>query len=133
MRCRGDLSRMRNASASILTSSEWSQKRVMTLMGPLGPMRPIGPPWMRHCDNLGSMKFGQVDSIDDVDFSIPPDHPATDRVLTESKAKDLNVYVGCAKWNKADLKNFYPKGTKDELGYYSTQFNAIELNATFRK
>jgi len=88
---------------------------------------------MRHCDNLGSMKFGQVDNIDDVDFSIPPDHPATDRVLTESKAKDLNVYVVCAKWNKADLKNFYPKGTKDELGYYSTQFNAIELNATFRK
>jgi uncharacterized protein YecE (DUF72 family) len=29
------------------------------------------------------------------------------------------------------LKGFYPKGTKDELSYYSTQFNSIELNATF--
>lgn len=79
------------------------------------------------------MKFGKVDNIDDVDFSIPPDHPDTDRLLAKSKAKDLDVYVGCAKWNKADLKNFYPKGTKNELEYYATQFNAIELNATFRK
>ena len=27
------------------------------------------------------------------------------------------IYVGCAKWNRADLKGFYPRGTKDELGY----------------
>ena len=79
------------------------------------------------------MNFGQVDNIDEVDFSIPPDHPDTDKVLAKSKAKDLQVYVGCAKWSKKDLKNFYPKGTKDELAYYSTQFNSIELNATFRK
>jgi len=43
----------------------------------------------------------------------------------------LCVYVGCAKWNKTDLKNFYPKGIKDELAYYSTQFNSIELNTIF--
>jgi uncharacterized protein YecE (DUF72 family) len=79
------------------------------------------------------MKFGKVDNIDDVDFSIPPDHPDTDKVLAKSKAKKLDVYVGCAKWNKADLKNFYPKGTKNELEYYSRQFNSIELNATFRR
>ena len=51
-----------------------------------------------------------------------------------NKVKDDNlpeIYVGCAKWNKADLKGFYPKGTKDELEYYSRQFNSIELNATF--
>ena len=39
--------------------------------------------------------------------------------------------MGCAKWNRADLKGFYPRGTKDELVYYSSQFNSIELNATF--
>jgi uncharacterized protein YecE (DUF72 family) len=39
--------------------------------------------------------------------------------------------VGCAKWNRKDLKNFYPRGTNDELEYYGSQFNAIELNATF--
>ena len=79
------------------------------------------------------MKFGKVDNVDEIDFSIPPDHPDTDRVLKKSKAKDLDVYVGCGKWNKKDLKDFYPRGTKNELEYYATQFNAIELNATFRK
>lgn len=80
------------------------------------------------------MKFGQVDNPEAIDFTIPPDHPDTAKTLKKAAtkgAKDLKVYVGCAKWNKADLKNFYPKGTKDELGYYSTQFNCIELNATF--
>lgn len=79
------------------------------------------------------MKFGQVENPETVDLTIPPDHPDTERVLKRSKAKDLTVYVGCAKWNSKDLKGFYPKGTKDELGYYSSQFNCIELNATFYK
>lgn len=78
------------------------------------------------------MKFGSVDHPQDLDLSLPQDHIDTARVL--NKVKDDNVpeiYVGCAKWNKADLKGFYPRGTKDELGYYSHQFNSIELNATF--
>ncbi len=77
------------------------------------------------------MKFGQVENPDEIDFSIPADHKDTGAVLEKSKAKDLKISVGCAKWNKTDLKNFYPKGVKDELGYYASQFNAIELNATF--
>ncbi len=77
------------------------------------------------------MKFGQVANPEEVDFTIPADHADTKAVLEKSGAKDLTIYVGCAKWNKTDLKGFYPKGTKDELAYYSTQFNCIELNATF--
>ena len=77
------------------------------------------------------MKFGQVPDPENVDFSIPKDNPDTKRILEKSKAKELEIKIGCAKWNKTDLKNFYPKGVKDELGYYSTQFNSIELNATF--
>ena len=78
------------------------------------------------------MKFGQVNDPGKINFTIPPDHPDTAKVLKETlKSKDLEVYVGCAKWNKNDLKSFYPKGVKDELAYYSTQFNCIELNATF--
>ncbi len=77
------------------------------------------------------MKFGQVPNPEEVDFTIPSDHKDTKNVLAKSKVKDLSIHVGCAKWNKTDLKGFYPKGTKDELGYYSTQFNCIELNATF--
>ncbi len=78
------------------------------------------------------MIFGKVDNPELVDFSLPPDHPNTINVLLKSKGlTNLNVSVGCAKWNRTDLKGFYPRGTKDELPYYSTQFNSIELNATF--
>jgi len=44
------------------------------------------------------------------------------------------VYVGCAKFNSKELKGLYPKGLKkkDELSYYSKQFNSIEFNGTFR-
>ncbi|MDO1500553.1 DUF72 domain-containing protein [Winogradskyella maritima] len=77
------------------------------------------------------MKFGSVDNPEDIDFTLPKDHPDTKRVLTPNPNDDFKIYVGCAKWNKADLKGFYPRGTKDELAYYSSQFNSIELNATF--
>jgi len=78
------------------------------------------------------MKFGKVERPELIDFTFPKDHPATEVVLDRLDASDsLNISVGCAKWNRQDLKNFYPRGTKDELSYYSSQFNSIELNATF--
>lgn len=77
------------------------------------------------------MKFGSVENIEGIDLTLPSDHSDTKKVLSGKEAKKFNVFVGCAKWNKQDLKNFYPKGTKDELAYYASQFNSIELNATF--
>ena len=78
------------------------------------------------------MKFGKVDDPSKIDFTLPPDHPGTKKVLSKFKPVSTpNLYVGCAKWNRADLKGFYPRGTKDELEYYSREFNSIELNATF--
>ncbi|TXE11611.1 DUF72 domain-containing protein [Seonamhaeicola algicola] len=78
------------------------------------------------------MKFGSVNNPQDINFTLPPDHPKTKTVLNFVKDDSLpSIFVGCAKWNRADLKGFYPRGTKDELAYYSKQFNAIELNATF--
>lgn len=77
------------------------------------------------------MEFGKVKDPSLVDFQLPIDAPETKHILSTYKGKDFEVYVGCAKWNSADLKGFYPKGTKDELTYYSTQFNSVELNATF--
>lgn len=77
------------------------------------------------------MKFGQVEDPSSVDFTLPKDHPQTKKILSENKKGLKNISIGCAKWNKTDLKGFYPKGTKDELTYYATQFNSIELNATF--
>jgi len=77
------------------------------------------------------MKFGQVEDPSKVDFTLPKDHIKTSNILKKTKAKNLEISIGCAKWNKTDLKGFYPKGTKDELTYYGSQFNSIELNATF--
>src|SRR6185436_18416212 len=75
--------------------------------------------------------FGNVENPETIDFSLPADDKNSASVLGKSGAKDLKIYIGCAKWNKTDLKNFYPKGVKDEPGYYASQFNSIELNATF--
>ncbi len=78
------------------------------------------------------MKFGSVDNPAEIDFTLPPDHEGTKKIVSNySPVKTPKLYVGCAKWNRADLKGFYPRGTKDELVYYATQFNSIELNATF--
>ena len=80
------------------------------------------------------MKFGSVDDPGNSDLSLPQDHPDTYKVLESNKQGKLEgIYVGCAKWNKKDLKGFYPRGTKDELTYYAQQFNSIELNATHYK
>lgn len=79
------------------------------------------------------MKFGKVENPENVDFSLKEDHPKTAITLSKNRINNtaVNVHVGCAKWNKQDLKNFYPRGTKDELIYYATQFNSIEMNSTF--
>ncbi|MGV0924790.1 DUF72 domain-containing protein [Empedobacter tilapiae] len=78
------------------------------------------------------MKFGKVENPELVDFTLPQTPKETIDLLNKAgKSDNFEVYVGCAKWNKQDLKNFYPPKTKDELSYYSTQFNSIELNATY--
>lgn len=78
------------------------------------------------------MKFGKVENPELVDFTLPKTLKETIDLLNKAdKSDNFEVYVGCAKWNKQDLKNFYPPKTKDELSYYSTQFNSIELNATY--
>jgi len=78
------------------------------------------------------MKFGSTETPEFIDFTLPKDHLDTAVVLSKLEKKTSpNIFVGCAKWNRKDLKNFYPRGTKDELIYYSSQFNSIELNATF--
>lgn len=77
------------------------------------------------------MKYGKVEKPELINFALPNDSPTTEKVLSGSRKENFEVSVGCAKWNRTDLKGFYPRGTKDELSYYSTQFNSIELNATF--
>ena len=61
------------------------------------------------------MKFGQVADPSQIDFTLPKDHPKTKEILAKSKGKDFNIYIGCAKWNKTDLKGFYPKLKRLEI------------------
>lgn len=78
------------------------------------------------------MQFGLHPTPEIIDFTLPADAPETKNILQAHKTDaPFEAFVGCAKWNKNDLKGFYPKGIKDELTYYSRQFNAIELNPTF--
>ena len=77
------------------------------------------------------MKFGKVENPQEIDFKIPPDNPQTKTILKSTSGDEFHAYIGCAKWNRTDLKGFYPRGTKDELTYYSRQFNSIELNSLF--
>lgn len=45
-----------------------------------------------------------------------------------------NYHIGCSGYYYSNWKNkFYPKGVtaKDYLNYYSSVFNAVELNGTF--
>lgn len=78
------------------------------------------------------MNFGKVEDPGQVNFTLPPTHKGTHRILKRyKKASFKNVRIGCAKWNRTDLKVFYPPGAGDELKYYSSQFNSVELNATF--
>jgi uncharacterized protein YecE (DUF72 family) len=78
------------------------------------------------------MAFGAVDDLTGVDFTLPQDHLRTNfNLKSASLGKEFETYIGLAKWNKADLRGFYTPDAKDELRYYSTQFNSIELNATF--
>ncbi len=78
------------------------------------------------------MQFGAVADPGAIDYTLPKDAPETGKILKANKNdRPFEVYVGCAKWNRGDLKGFYPRGVKDELSYYAQQFNSIELNATF--
>ncbi len=71
------------------------------------------------------MKFGTPDKIDDLEL---PEGNAPG----QNRASELvPVAVGLGLWNRSKVKSFFPRGTTDELAYYSTQFNSVELNATF--
>ncbi|OYD42989.1 DUF72 domain-containing protein [Sphingobacterium cellulitidis] len=78
------------------------------------------------------MKFGKVEDASNIDFSLPQTPKETIQLLEKyKKDKEFHFYVGYPKWSKADLKGFYPRGTKDELNLYSKNFNAVEFNGTF--
>lgn len=82
------------------------------------------------------MKFGKVGELAGVDFSLPPDHPRTARVLARASALPAagrRVCFGATGWSNKDwLGSYYPPRTKAEdfLHHYSRLFDSIEFNTT---
>ena len=83
------------------------------------------------------MDFGKVakEAIPGVDFSLPADGAQTTITLDKAgRVPKPQFYVGCAKWGRDEwVGQIYPTGTKAAqfLNQYVTQFNSIELNASF--
>jgi len=82
------------------------------------------------------MEFGNVETLDGINLTLPVDHPHTKKILKKNSIKNHEpvVYVGCAKWGRKEWVNLlYPKSSKsgDYLDFYAKQFNSVELNASF--
>lgn len=76
------------------------------------------------------MKFGKVENIAGIDFSLPTDYFQHLKVSDTERAK---IYTGATSWiNPAWKGSLYPEKTRkdDFLRLYSRNFNSIELNAT---
>lgn len=79
------------------------------------------------------MDFGKIPHWRQVDFTLPPDHPQTQHLLSGKSVANPLVYVGCPIWACPQwIGTYYPTGTKDKdyLKHYAKQFNTIELNTT---
>lgn len=82
------------------------------------------------------MKFGKLLDLRGVDFSLPTDHPQTERVLAahaQRSPQAPQIYLGATGWgNKEWLGTWYPTRTKpaEFLRPYSRQFQTIEFNST---
>lgn len=82
------------------------------------------------------MKYGKVDDIRGIDFTLPEDHPQTRQVLNNEKAVPFEVFAGGTMWNIPQWKGkIFPQKTpaKAMIGEYCRQFGTIELNATHYK
>jgi uncharacterized protein YecE (DUF72 family) len=81
------------------------------------------------------MKFGKLEDIDQVDFSMPCDMPQTRETLAKNRRSGDQVpfYMGGTGWSAKEWVGvIYPADAKakDYLKYYSQSFNTIELNTT---
>lgn len=81
------------------------------------------------------MKFGKLDDISEVDFSLPPDPEFNVQYFNNLPPVDsMNVYVGATGWTTRSWRGrWYPEKTpiKNFLEAYGHQFNSIELNTTY--
>jgi len=79
------------------------------------------------------MKFGKLEDISNVDFSLPADPEQNKDVFSSLSPAKAFLFIGCTGWGTKEWKgSYYPTKTKaaDFLKAYGKQFNTIELNST---
>ena len=81
------------------------------------------------------MKFGKLENVEGVDFSMPTDHRGNEQIFDNlnSQSGNKTLYIGTTSWGNKEWKgNLYPEKAKatEFLNHYGIQFNTIELNST---
>ncbi len=79
------------------------------------------------------MKFGHLENIENVDFSLPKE-PLRNKLVLGAKPKaNAKLYIGSTHWIDKDfVGNIYPSNAKQSqyLYHYTRAFSTLELNAT---
>lgn len=79
------------------------------------------------------MKYGFLENISDVNFSLPEAPTFQSKYFEETSSNSTKFYIGSSVWADKDFKgHFFPANTpqKNFLQAYANQFNAVEVNAT---
>lgn len=83
---------------------------------------------------LFKMKYGKLEDITGIDFTLPEDHPQTKQLLNRlEKVEPPHFYIGGTQFGRKEwVGSYIPLKTKstDYLIHTSKMFNTIELNAT---
>ncbi|SMF52015.1 DUF72 domain-containing protein [Pseudobacteriovorax antillogorgiicola] len=80
------------------------------------------------------MHFGRVESLRDIDWSIPQDQPRTKGFLGLDWQGQQELVIGAPIWGCPEwVPKIYPSGTRsrDYLYHYSRKYEAIEFNPSF--
>lgn len=81
------------------------------------------------------MDFGKVENVENIDFTMPKDHPDNEALFSHlSKNHTSKIYIGCPAWaEKSFVGRIYPPKTKNNeyLIHYSKNFSTIEFNSTY--
>lgn len=79
------------------------------------------------------MDFGKLESVDDVDWTLPSTDPLTEHYLKKIQSQKTEWFLGTPTWgSRTWLGKIYPKDAKptEFLHHYAQSFNTIELNTT---
>ena len=79
------------------------------------------------------MEFGKLESVEHIDWSLPPVAEKTIQFLNQQASKPFELRFGTPAWAHREwLGKIYPEGCKpaDFLYHYSRQYRSIEFNSS---